>query len=306
MSDVILRTNHLTKKFGDQTVLKDISMQIEAGDIYGFLGVNGAGKSTTMKIILGLIAQDAGSVTVFGQDAATKRKAILRDVGALIEEPSFYPNLTGKENLQLIQKLLGLPQENVTKVLKIVNLQAAADKLVQNYSLGMKQRLAIAMALIKFPRFLILDEPTNGLDPKGMHEMRELIKSLPQKYGITVLISSHLLSEMAQMAKTVGIIKDGQLIYQGKMAQLVGSRKYFVKTNNPAIAKQVVASLGASDVAHLDDDVVSFNLTEAAKTAAIIKQLVAQNVAVYSLYGKKKSLEDVFLDLTGGGNNEVH
>lgn len=197
MSDVILRTNHLTKKFGDQTVLKDISMQIEAGDIYGFLGVNGAGKSTTMKIILGLIAQDAGSVTVFGQDAATKRKAILRDVGALIEEPSFYPNLTGKENLQLIQKLLGLPQENVTKVLKIVNLQAAADKLVQNYSLGMKQRLAIAMALIKFPRFLILDEPTNGLDPKGMHEMRELIKSLPKKYGITVLISSHLLSEMA-------------------------------------------------------------------------------------------------------------
>ncbi|KRL00509.1 ABC transporter ATP-binding protein [Liquorilactobacillus capillatus] len=301
-TNYILATDHLAKKFGKQEVLHDVSLKIAPGDIYGFLGVNGAGKSTTMKLLLGLLQPDAGNIEIFGQALNTNRNEILKQIGALIEEPSFYPNLTGAENLNLIKNLLELPAKNVDKVLKIVSLENAKDKLVQNYSLGMKQRLAIAMALIKFPKLLILDEPTNGLDPEGMHQMRELIKSLPTKYGITVLISSHLLSEMSQMAHTVGIIKDGNLIYQGSMDSLTGKQKYFLKTDNKVIAKQIVAKYTGTDILESQSHVLTFNLGDPQLTASIIKALVNAGVSVYSLYGKKKSLEDVFLDLTGSAD----
>ncbi|MCT7717815.1 MAG: ATP-binding cassette domain-containing protein, partial [Lactobacillus iners] len=181
-------------------------------EIYGFLGVNGAGKSTTMKIILGLLPKDRGEIIALGHSLPKNRSQVLPEIGALIEEPSFYPNLTGFENLQLIQELANLPKENIKVAMEATGIYYAKDKLVRNYSLGMKQRLGISMALIKFPKFLILDEPTNGLDPDGIHQMRQLIRSLPQKFNMTVLISSHILSEIENLADTVGIIKDGHLI----------------------------------------------------------------------------------------------
>lgn len=207
MAQTIVKTEKLAKSFGSQSVLQDISMMLKEGDIYGFLGTNGAGKSTTMKLLLGLLKPDYGQIEIFGQPLANNRAQLLKNIGSLIEEPSFYPNLSGFENLNLIRNLLKLPAKNVAEVLRIVDLMPAKDKLVKNYSIGMKQRLGIALALVKFPKLLILDEPTNGLDPEGMHQMRELIKRLPAEYGITVLISSHLLSEMSQMAQTVGLYK---------------------------------------------------------------------------------------------------
>ncbi|GHP14387.1 ABC transporter ATP-binding protein [Lentilactobacillus fungorum] len=300
MNDPIIKAQHLAKSFGKQLVIKDVSLELKQGDIYGFLGTNGSGKSTTMKLLLGLLKPDGGDIKIFGKELRSYRDTILRNTGALIEEPSFYPNLTGNENLQIMKDLLGLPPRNVTEALRIVDLVDAKDKLVQNYSLGMKQRLGIALALVKFPKLLILDEPTNGLDPEGMHQIRELIKTLPKEYGMTVLISSHLLSEMEQMAQTVGIIQNGQLIYQGNIHELTKSQRYFLTTSDPRRSQAIVNKSGGTNILNQGANVISFNLSDKLEVPVVVKRLVAENIDIFSLYGKHKSLEDVFLELTGG------
>lgn len=217
----IVKTNGLTKRYNDTLSVNNLDMNVKEERIYGFLGPNGAGKSTTLKMLLDLVKPTAGEIDIFGKRLnSASRTDILRNIGSLIESPSYYGHLTGAENLKILQTLLDVPKSNVDEVLRIVRLEKHKNKKVSAYSLGMKQRLGLAGALLSFPKLLILDEPTNGLDPAGIQEMRELICSLPEKYGMTVIVSSHLLSEIDQMAEDIGIIANGKMMYQGPLKLL--------------------------------------------------------------------------------------
>lgn len=215
-----IKTKNLTKKYKNFTAADSLNLHIPEGSIYGFLGPNGAGKSTTMKMMLGMTKPTSGSIEIHGLDPARSKEQILKSTGSFIEQPAYYPNLTGEENLKIVQEILGLPASAVDEALELVGLLEFKDRLVRKYSLGMKQRLGLAMALIGKPPLLILDEPTNGLDPAGIHEMRQLIKSLPKLYGCTVMISSHLLSEVEQLADHIGILNHGHLLFEGSMDTL--------------------------------------------------------------------------------------
>ena len=249
-----------------------------------------------MKMLLGLLQPTHGSIKLFGKTFNSNQISLLSNVGSLIEEPSYYANLTGYENLEIIQKLLKLPKRNIDEVLKIVKLFDQKDKLVKNYSLGMKQRLGIALAIVKFPKLLILDEPTNGLDPAGIQEIRELIKSLPQKYDMTIIVSSHILSEIEQMATTVGIVNHGQLLFEGHLSDLEEDEKYLFETSDDVTAKRILMFNGFN----LDDNkklIINDNNKDNIATA--IRLLVENDVDIYQVCMIRRSLEDVFLDMTG-------
>lgn len=218
--DYIITTEQLTKKYKSFTAVDNVSLKIQKGSIYGFLGPNGAGKSTTMKMLLGLTAPTKGSFTIDGKQFPGDRLSILKEVGSFIESPSFYANLTGEENLDIIRRILGLPGSSVGDALELVGLTEFGGRLAKKYSLGMKQRLGLAGAMLGKPPILILDEPTNGLDPSGIHEIRNLIKSLPDLYDCTVLISSHMLSEIQLMADHIGILNHGRLLFEGSLEEL--------------------------------------------------------------------------------------
>ena len=216
----IIETQNLTKSYADFTAVSNVNLHIPKGAVYGFLGPNGAGKSTTMTMFLGLTKPTSGSFTIDGKKYPEARVEILKEVGSFIEAPAFYGNLSGEENLEIIRKILGLPKSSVSEALEIVGLTQFRKRLAKKYSLGMKQRLGLASALIGQPPILILDEPTNGLDPVGIHEIRTLIRSLPEKFNCTVFVSSHLLSEVELMADTVGILNHGRLLFEGTLEQL--------------------------------------------------------------------------------------
>jgi ABC-2 type transport system ATP-binding protein len=217
----VVQTKGLTKKYKNFYSVQNLNISVREGNIYGFLGPNGAGKSTTLKMLLGLVQPTEGEIEIFGKYFTTKNRIeILKQIGSLIEMPSYYGHLTAKENLKIYTTILDLSQKNIDEVLKIVRLDGQHNKKVSAYSLGMKQRLGIASALLSFPKLLILDEPTNGLDPAGIQEMRELIRSLPQKYGMTVIVSSHLLSEIDQIVNDIGIIANGKMMFQGTLNNL--------------------------------------------------------------------------------------
>jgi len=220
MSRYVLETNALCKQFGDQLSVDRLDLRVPEGSVYGFLGPNGAGKSTTLKMLLGLIKPDGGNITIFGKPFPEARIEILRQIGSLVESPSYYGHLSGYQNMKIAATLLGASESRIAETLELVRLTDQADKAVRKYSLGMKQRLAIAMAILHRPKLLILDEPTNGLDPSGIQEIRGLITSMPKMYGMTVLVSSHLLYEIEQVADHVGIINEGKLIYQGSLSSL--------------------------------------------------------------------------------------
>ena len=225
--DYMITTEHLTKKYKNFVSVNQVSLHIRKGSIYGFLGPNGAGKSTTMKMLLGLTVPTKGSFSIDGKHFPEDRMDILKEIGSFIEAPSFYANLTGRENLDVIRRILGLPKESVEDALELVGLTEFGDRLAKKYSLGMKQRLGLAGALLGRPPILILDEPTNGLDPSGIHEIRELVKSLPGLYDCTILISSHMLSEIELMADDIGILNHGRLLFEGSLDEL---RQTAVKT----------------------------------------------------------------------------
>ena len=221
MERYIITTDHLTKKQGEDYRVRDVNLHIPQSEIYGFLGPNGAGKTTTLKLLLGLIRPGSGKITICGHTLTEhNRLDLLQDMGSLIENPSGYSHLTGLENMQIIAKLKHVPFSQIGDVLQVVDLYQQRDKKLKNYSLGMKQRLGLAMALLGEPKILILDEPTNGLDPAGIQEMRCLLKSFVTDHGMSILISSHLLSEMEQLADSVGIINHGEMIYEGHLSEL--------------------------------------------------------------------------------------
>ncbi len=239
----IIKTTNLCKEYDKTMRVNNLNLKVNKGEVYGFLGPNGAGKSTTLKMLLGLVKPTNGKIEILNKEFNDKNRiSILKNIGALIESPSYYDHLTGLENMRIMQKLLNAPSKNIEKALEIVRLQNAKDKKVRNYSLGMKQRLGIAMAILNFPKLLILDEPTNGLDPSGIHEIRELIKSFPKKYGMTVIISSHLLSEIDMIATEVGIITEGKLVFQDKLEKLHerGEASILIKSDNLNTAKNIL------------------------------------------------------------------
>ncbi len=218
--EYIITTEQLTKKYKNFVSVNNVSLHIRKGSIYGFLGPNGAGKSTTMKMLLGLTAPTKGSFAIDGRHFPEDRIDILKEVGSFIESPSFYANLTGRENLDIIRRILGLPETSVDDALELVGLEEFGGRLAKKYSLGMKRRLGLAGALLGRPPVLILDEPTNGLDPSGIHEIRNLVKSLPDLYDCTIMISSHMLSEIELMADDIGILNHGNLLFEGSLEDL--------------------------------------------------------------------------------------
>ena len=249
--DYIITTEQLTKKYKNFISVNKVSMHIQKGSIYGFLGPNGAGKSTTMKMLLGLTSPTSGRFTVDGGHFPDDRIRILKKVGSFIESPSFYANLTGRENLDIIRRILGLPENAVNDALELVGLAEFGNRLAKKYSLGMKQRLGLAGALLGRPPILILDEPTNGLDPSGIHEIRNLIKSLPSLYDCTILISSHMLSEIELMADDIGILNHGRLLFEGSLDKL---RKNAVQEGFAADNKISSANLEDMFLSMIDKD----------------------------------------------------
>ncbi|MGH2110829.1 ABC transporter ATP-binding protein [Aerococcus urinaeequi] len=216
----IIETQDLTKSYGDFTAVRNVSMHIPKGKVYGLLGPNGAGKSTIMKMFLGLTQPTSGTFIINNKKHPKNRNQILKEIGSFIEAPAFYGNLTGGENLEIVREILDLPESTVDEALEIVGMSEWKNRLARKYSLGMKQRLGLASALIGQPPILILDEPTNGLDPVGVHEIRNLIRSLPEKFDCTVLVSSHLLSEIELMADNIGILNHGNLLFEGTIDSL--------------------------------------------------------------------------------------
>ncbi|QPQ32314.1 ABC transporter ATP-binding protein [Lysinibacillus sp. JNUCC 51] len=298
-TSAIVQTQNLTKKHGSINSVNKVDLCVQEGEIYGFLGPNGAGKTTTLKMLLGLIKPSEGTINIFGESLSKCRSSILQRTGSLIESPSYYGHLTGLENMRVMQRLRNVPDKNIHEVLRIVRLENQKDKKAEQYSLGMKQRLGIAMALLAFPKLLILDEPTNGLDPAGIGEIRELIKSLPARYGITVLLSSHMLLEIDQIATSVGIICDGDLLFQGSMESLrkKGRSAISLKTGDNTKAEELLLTQGYSLTkggSRLEFD----NLADR-EVAEINRLLVEHYIPVTRIEEQKKSLEDIFLELTG-------
>ncbi|HDR6278065.1 MULTISPECIES: ABC transporter ATP-binding protein [Bacillus] len=301
----IVETNNLTKKYKKSSVVSRVNLKIPEGEIYGFLGPNGAGKTTSIRMLLGLIKATEGNVTIFGKDLNKNRLSILSDVGALVENPSYYAHLNAIENLEVYRLLRNIPKEKLHSVLKTVGLQNAAHQKVKEYSLGMKQRLGLAIALLGDPRLLILDEPTNGLDPQGIHEMRELIKSLAKERGITILVSSHLLSEIDQMATYVGIISKGRLIFQDKIEILRQHSHNSIKilVNKPKEAWKIILASGIPSV--VEEDKIIISNTDNTAIAKIVKALVANDISVFRIEEEKNSLEDIFLNIVKEEQNDV-
>ncbi|MCR8980895.1 ATP-binding cassette domain-containing protein [Brevibacillus laterosporus] len=298
-ASAIVQTQNLSKKYKAFKSVNKVDLRVQEREIYGFLGPNGAGKTTTLKMLLGLIKPSEGTIKMFGESLSKHRPSILKRTGSLIESPSYYGHLTGLENMKVMQRLRNVPDKNVDEALRIVRLENQKNKKAEQYSLGMKQRLGIAMALLSFPKLLILDEPTNGLDPGGIGEIRELIKSLPARYGITVLLSSHLLSEIDQIATSVGIIGEGNLLFQGSMASLrqKGRTSIFLKTGDNAKAERLLLTQGYAPAQ--SGSRLKFDNLEDTEVADMNRLLVEHNIPVTRIEEQKKSLEDIFLELTG-------
>ena len=298
-STAIIKTIGLTYHFKkNQKTLDNINLEVQKGSIYGFLGPNGAGKTTTLRLLLGLLKKQQGSIRVFGKEFDQHRIECLKHIGSLIEQPSLYGHLTAKENLEIYRKIYGTSKDRIDYVLQLVALEATGKKKAKQFSLGMKQRLSIAISLLHNPELLILDEPTNGLDPNGIIETRELIKKLNRENGVTIIVSSHMLTEVERMATHVGIIHKGKLLFEGTLPELqnLKNRQSFIQidTSNNNAALSLLAEHGAKNT----NGYVVLPFKEKTITAAINKKLVEQHIDVYLLQPKQNDLEQLFIDIT--------
>lgn len=295
----VIETKALCKQYGPHIAVDHVELHVPQGCVYGFIGPNGAGKSTTMKMLLGLIHPTAGRVRLLGQELTEKsRLPLLRQTGSLIESPAGYLHLTAQENLEIVADLKGVPHKDIGRVLDIVHLTQDRNRRVGQYSLGMKQRLGIAMALLGSPKLLILDEPTNGLDPAGIQEMRALIRNMPAATGATVLISSHLLGEMEQMVEQVGIIDHGHILFEGPLTELQRHSRGNVTLRllDPAKAAPILRANGLT--AHSDSCVVTLPPLRDSLLADLVQKLAACGAGVVELTPHTKTLEEIFLSLT--------
>ena len=295
----VIETKALCKQYGPHTAVDHVELHVPQGCVYGFIGPNGAGKSTTMKMLLGLIHPTAGRVRLLGQELTEKsRLPLLRQTGSLIESPAGYLHLNAQENLEIVADLKGVPHKDIGRVLDIVHLTQDRNRRVGQYSLGMKQRLGIAMALLGSPKLLILDEPTNGLDPAGIQEMRALIRNMPAATGATVLISSHLLGEMEQMVEQVGIIDHGHILFEGPLTELQRHSRGNVTLRllDPAKAAPILRANGLT--AHSDSCIVTLPPLQDALLADLVQKLAACGAGVVELTPHTKTLEEIFLSLT--------
>ena len=309
----VIETQELCKVYGQRRAVDGVELHVPEGCVYGFIGPNGAGKSTTMKMLLGLVHPTAGRVCLLGQPMTERnRLALLRQTGSLIESPSGYPHLTGEENLQVVADLKGVPRKDIDRVLEIVDL--AGDRrrkvgqyslgmrqrlgIAMAYSLGMRQRLGIAMALLGSPRLLILDEPTNGLDPAGIQEMRDLLVHMPERTGATVLVSSHLLGEMEQMAEQVGIIDHGKMLFEGPLQALQRHSRgsYRLRVLQPQKAVPALQARGVP--AKFAKGALTLPPLPDAALAAAVQAVADAGAGVVELTAHTRSLEEIFLSLT--------
>lgn len=291
----IITTRGLTKAYGSRTVVDSLDLRVPQGCVYGFLGPNGSGKSTTMKMLLSLVRPTRGEISVFGRPMNREtRPGLLREIGSLIEAPPGYAHLTGRENMAIVQRMLGLGDRQIADAVAVVRLQEHMDKLVRAYSLGMKQRLGIAMALAREPRLLVLDEPTNGLDPAGIEEIRELLVSLAGE-GITVMVSSHLLDEIDKMASVLGILGRGRLIFQGTRTELFHRSLPDLLVDTPEPERALALDIPAVRA----DRGIRLSGFDDHDTARLVRQLVEHDVPVHGVRRVQQSLEEVFMDLTG-------
>lgn len=295
-----LETTHLSHRYANgERVLDDINLQVPQGSIYGFLGPNGAGKTTTLRLVLGLLRSRQGTISLFGKRFDAHRIEILRKVGALIESPSLYEHLTASENLAVLRKIHGVARARIGETLELVGLPHTGRKKVGEFSLGMKQRLSIAVALLHSPSLLILDEPSNGLDPSGIIEMRDLLKRLNREEGTTIVISSHLLPEIERLATHVGILHRGKLMFQGTLGELRRKRSPTVElcTNDDPRALGIVAT--EIPGTRLAGGRIVMPAMADAQVAGINRRLVEAGIAVHALGSKGDDLEAIFMDMVG-------
>ncbi|TFF40339.1 ABC transporter ATP-binding protein [Mucilaginibacter psychrotolerans] len=296
---MVIRTEGLSYSFGSQQVVKSLSLQVPEGSIYGFLGPNGAGKTTTIKMLLNLLKTDEGSIFVFEKELQTNRIAILSEIGSLIEQPAIYAHMSGRENLLNRAMLLGVDDARVDEMLALVKLSNAAGKKAGQYSLGMKQRLGIALALLSNPKLLILDEPTNGLDPNGIIEIRELLVRLTRDHKKTVFISSHLLGEIEKMATHVGIINNGELLFQGDIKDLeaISQPMIYIETDNVVDAANLLQR-NRYEVANVNNDSLTVPYISKQQMGTVNGLLNQNGITVFAINKQHKDLENLFLSIT--------
>jgi len=296
---MVISTEGLTFNFGKQTVVKSLSLKVPEGSIYGFLGPNGAGKTTTIKLLLNLLKTQEGSIRIFEKELQSNRIEILSQIGSLIEQPAIYLHLTGKENLLNRALLLEIPEKRVNEMLDLVHLTNAAHKKAGQYSLGMKQRLGIALALLSDPKLLILDEPTNGLDPNGIIEVRELLINLVREHKKTVFVSSHLLAEIERMATHVGIINYGELLFQGSISELqtLNKPQVQIETENTVDVANFLTRNNIT-VSEVDENRLYVPFTSKQNMGEINTLLNQNGYTIYSINKQQKDLEKLFLSIT--------
>lgn len=301
MNSFVIETHDLSKRYGEHVVAVDsLNLRLERGEVYGFLGPNGAGKTTTLRMLLGLIRPTSGKAVVLGERPGSP--ASLARLGALVETPAFYPYLSGRDNLRVLALHVGIPTRRIGAVLEQVDLTARAGDAFKTYSLGMKQRLGVAAALLKEPELLILDEPTNGLDPAGMTEMRTLIRKLGQG-NRTVLLSSHLMNEVEQICDRVGVIHEGRLVAEGRLNELRGEGRLRVRAHPVDRAQDLLSTVEGISSLHIVDGTLRIAV-DPSQAARINQILVDAGIAVSELYTEQASLESIFLKLTHNGGPE--
>lgn len=315
MMETVLELNNLTKYFGSKCVVSDISLKINAGEVFGFLGPNGSGKTTTIKMITGLLSADAGSIKICGHDVKTDFEAAMANLGGIVENPDMYKELTGRCNLEMAARVHGnVSKERIEEVIQTVGLQNRINDKVKKYSLGMKQRLGVAQALLHKPKFFVFDEPTNGLDPKGIKEFRDTVKRVAHEEGAAVFVSSHMMFEMEQMCDRVAIIENGRLIDIKDVADVVegvqSSLYKFVVSEREKTAALIQDTYGdvikeITDSHFANNTAVSVVLAiDAEQVPQFIKLLAENGINMYSVQPIESSLEDAFINITGGSKIE--
>ena len=303
MSDVLTLKN-VHKSFGKRVIIPDLSFSVKEGEIFGFLGPNGAGKTTTIKMILGLLAIDSGSIQVCGHDIETDFEAAMQHISGIVENPDMYPYLSGYDNLLLHARACGADTARVDEVVAMVGMQMRIREKFKSYSLGMKQRLGVAQALLHNPKVMILDEPTNGLDPAGIKDFRDLLRRLAHERGLSVLVSSHILQEMQLMCDRVGIISGGRLLRVSGLEELIhtgGAGIYRYNLRPMEAARALLQANAADRIADMAEDHIDLRLSEE-EIPALNRRLMENGVDIFSLQPINASLEQTFIEITGGGN----